>query len=46
MLTSSLYDPAGFVAPVVMSAKMITQYLGKERHLDWDDEVHDKILMK
>ncbi len=45
-VTWSLYDPLGFVAPVVMPAKQIMQDLCKERHLDWDDEVPNEIFMK
>ncbi len=44
-VTSLLYDPLGFVAPVVMPAKRIMQDLFKERHLDLHDEVpNDRLL--
>ena len=45
-VTSSLYDPLGFVAPVVMPVKRVMQDLCKERHLEWDEEVPNEILMK
>ncbi len=48
-VTSSLYDPLGFVAPVVhvvMPVKRVMQDLCKERHLDWDEEVPNEILVK
>ena len=36
---SSLYDPLGFLAPVILPAKKILQDLCKESRLDWDDEM-------
>ena len=37
-VTSSLYDPLGFVVPVVLISKLLLQELCKEG-LDWDDPV-------
>ena len=39
-VVSSLYDPLGFVAPVVLSAKVILQDLCRRR-LEWDDPIPD-----
>ena len=39
-LTSSIYDPLGFLAPIILSAKKLLQDLCKQR-LDWDDLVGD-----
>ena len=40
---SSVYDPLGFVAPFVLSAKVLLQDLCK-RKLDWDDPIPDEDL--
>ena len=37
-LTSSIYDPLGFLAPIILPAKKLLQDLCKQR-LDWDDLV-------
>ena len=37
-MTSSLYDPLGFVGPVVLVPKMIQQELCRQQ-LDWDDRI-------
>jgi len=39
-LTSSLYDPLGFVAPVVLPAKKLLQDLCREKR-GWDDSISD-----
>ena len=39
-LTSSLYDPLGFVAPVTLSAKLILQSLCR-KGLQWDEPIPD-----
>ena len=38
-MVSSVYDPLGFIAPYILSAKLILQDLCKESHISWDDEV-------
>lgn len=38
-----LYDPLGWIAPVVVVAKMIIQKLWRSK-LEWDDIVHGEIL--
>ena len=38
-MVSSVYDPLGFLAPFILSAKKILQDLCKEPNLSWDDEV-------
>ena len=40
-LASSIYDPLGFVAPIILPAKKLLQDLCKQR-LDWDDLVGEK----
>ena len=37
-LASSIYDPLGFLAPIILPAKKLLQDLCKQR-LDWDDPV-------
>ena len=37
-VVSSVYDPLGFVAPFILTAKRILQELCQKRQLDWDDE--------
>ena len=39
-LTSSLYDPLGLVAPIILPAKKLLQDLCKQK-LGWDDPIHD-----
>ena len=39
-VTSSLYDPMGFVAPVVLTAKKLLQKLCK---LGWDEEIPEEV---
>ena len=41
-MTSSLYDPLGFVGPVVMVPKLIQQELGRQQ-LDWDDKIPETL---
>ena len=38
-VVSSVYDPLGFVAPFILTAKRILQELCQEKQLDWDDEI-------
>lgn len=40
-IVSSVYDPLGFLAPVVLSAKQILQELCKAK-LGWDENIHEK----
>lgn len=42
---SSIYDPLGLVAPVVLTAKKILQDLCREK-IGWDDEVPDCIIQE
>ena len=39
-LTSSVYDPLGFVAPIILPAKKLLQYICKQK-LGWDDSISD-----
>ena len=39
---SSIYDPLGFVAPVLLMGKQLLQELCRDR-VDWDDPVPDHI---
>ena len=39
-LTSSLYDPLGLVAPIILPAKKLLQDLSKQK-LGWDDPIND-----
>ena len=39
-LTSSVYDPLGFVTPVVLPAKKLLQDLCREKY-GWDDSTSD-----
>ena len=41
-VVSSIYDPLGFLAPVVLPAKNFLQQLCKEK-LTWDEEIPDKL---
>ena len=40
LLTSSLYDPLGLVAPIILPVKKLLQDLCK-RKLGWDDPIND-----
>lgn len=42
---SSIYDPLGFVAPIILTGKGILQNLCRDK-LDWDDEIPDNIKMQ
>ena len=44
-VTSSIYDPLGFLAPAILPAKMLMQQLCKEG-LAWDDEIPDQLSRK
>lgn len=41
---SSVYDPLGFLAPVILPAKRLLQELCKEQSLDWDDPIPAEYL--
>ena len=41
---SSVYDPLGFIAPVILPAKSILQGLCKDNHKEWDAVVPEKML--
>ena len=45
-VVSSLYDPLGFVAPVILPAKRILQDLCKEKKLGWDDMIPDQHITR
>ncbi|XP_028394495.1 uncharacterized protein LOC114518689 [Dendronephthya gigantea] len=45
-VVSSVYDPFGFVAPFVLSAKKILQDLCRENKLDWDDEIPEQYRIR
>ena len=45
-VVSSLYDPLGFVAPVILQAKKILQDLCRETNLCWDDEVPNEYAIR
>ncbi|XP_047540908.1 uncharacterized protein LOC125073870 [Vanessa atalanta] len=40
-----LYDPIGWISPVVITAKIFIQKLWKE-HLEWDDKLPKKLLLE
>lgn len=42
-VVSSIYDPLGFIAPVVLPAKIILQKLCKEK-MSWDQEIPQHLL--
>ena len=42
---SAVYDPLGFVAPFILTAKMILQDLCKKK-LNWDDRIPDEDLRR
>ena len=44
-IISSVYDPLGFVAPYILSAKLILQDLCRLK-LDWDDKIPDEFLKR
>ena len=44
-VTSSVYDPLGFVSPFILTAKVILQDLCK-RKLDWYDRIPDEDLRR
>ena len=44
-MTSSVYDPLGFIAPFVLPAKLILQDLCKKK-LDWDDLIPEDDLKR
>lgn len=41
--TATLYDPNGFIAPVIVKAKMIMQNIWRLKETDWDDAVPENI---
>lgn len=40
---ATLYDPNGFIAPIIIKAKMIMQDIWRLKQLDWDDVVPQEI---
>ena len=42
-MVSSIYDPLGFLSPVILTAKSILQELCRIK-IDWDDKIPDKYL--
>ena len=44
-VVSSVFDPLGFVSPVIIAGKMIFQELTKLK-LGWDDSIPDNLLQK
>ena len=42
IVTSSFFDPLGFFAPIILTAKLIIQEITK-RNLGWDDVVNDDL---
>ncbi|KAL2099387.1 hypothetical protein ACEWY4_005867 [Coilia grayii] len=44
-ITSSIYDPLGFLAPAILPAKVILQQLCREE-LAWDDTIPEQISRK
>ena len=44
-IVSSVYDPLGFVAPFIWTAKMILQRLCR-KNIGWDDEIDEAIEKK
>lgn len=44
-VTSSIYDPLGFLAAAILPAKMLMQQLCKERFA-WDDEIPEQLGRK
>lgn len=40
---AKLYDPNGFIAPIVVKAKMLMQSIWRLKELDWDDDVPPNI---
>ncbi len=44
-IASSIYDPLGFLAPVILPAKILMQQLCKER-LAWDDDIPEQFAKR
>ena len=42
---SSIYDPLGFIAPVILTGKQILQQMCAD-NMDWDDPLPDELYMK
>ena len=45
-VTSSVFDPLGFVPPFILGAKKILQDLCREDNIDWDDPVPDSYIQR
>jgi hypothetical protein len=43
---SSLYDPLGSVAPVVLPTKRILQELCRDQSIGWDDNIPDEYVQR
>ena len=41
-ITSSIFDPLGFLAPFILTAKLLIQELWRQKY-DWDQEVSEQI---
>ncbi|KAI2661009.1 UvrABC system protein B [Labeo rohita] len=44
-IASSIYDPLGFLAPVILPAKILMQQLCKEK-LTWDDDIPEQFAKR
>lgn len=45
-LIAGLYDPTGFIAPIVVTAKILMQDLWKRENLNWDSKLPQDILKR
>ena len=42
---SSIYDPLGFITPLLMPAKNILQNMCEQK-AEWDDQPHENVMVK